>query len=125
MEIPQKEICLKVLRELPLTWNMKVTTIRDHRDMRMLSTNKLFGDLKAYEFEMLSQPKEDENENSSALVTDQPSTSYRSKDKLNNLLSNELFAMVVRNFRKFMGKNIMQMKGSSMTTSRKERKDKK
>lgn len=77
-EIPKKEICLKVLRRLPSAWNKKVTAMRDHRDLRTLSTNKLFSKLKAYEFEMLSPSKEDDKENGSTLVVEQPSMSHMS-----------------------------------------------
>lgn len=101
--------------------NIKVTTMRDHKDLRTLSTDKLFSDLKAYDFEMLSQLEEDDNEKSSALVANQPSTSHKSKDKLNNILSDEKFAMFVKKFLKLMKKNNMKTKESSMTPSRKER----
>lgn len=53
-EVPQNDICFKVLKCLPSTWNMKVTTMRYHRDLITLSTDKLFSDLKACRFEMSS-----------------------------------------------------------------------
>lgn len=83
-----KEICLKVnLKGLPSSWDMKVTTIRDHRDLRTLSTVKLLSDLKAYEFEMKTQNDEEKEEKNSALVVEQPSILSMSSDKFNDLLT--------------------------------------
>lgn len=106
-EIFQKEICLEVLRGLSLAWNIKATAMRDHRNLNTPSIDKLFNDLKAYEFAMLSKLEDDDKENGSTLIAEQPSTSHRSNEKLNNLLSDEQFTMFVRKFQKFMRKSNM------------------
>ncbi|XP_019153476.1 PREDICTED: uncharacterized protein LOC109149937 [Ipomoea nil] len=46
-EPTEKEKNLKILRGLPKSWDMKVTVMRDHRDMKTTSTSKIFSDLKA------------------------------------------------------------------------------
>ncbi|XP_019175585.1 PREDICTED: uncharacterized protein LOC109170903 [Ipomoea nil] len=58
---------------------MNVTAMRDHRDLKTLSTDKLFSDLKAYEFEMKSRTEEEREEKNNALVAEQPSTSRKFK----------------------------------------------
>ncbi|XP_031099872.1 uncharacterized protein LOC116004080 [Ipomoea triloba] len=78
-KIDQKEISLKILRGLPSSWDMKVTAMRDHRDLKTLSTDKLFSDLKAYEFEMKARMEEEREERNNALVVEQPSTSRKFK----------------------------------------------
>ncbi|XP_019191195.1 PREDICTED: uncharacterized protein LOC109185695 [Ipomoea nil] len=55
-ELTEKEKNLTILRGFPKSWDMKVTAMRDHRDMKTTSTSKIFIDLKAYEFE--HKPKE-------------------------------------------------------------------
>ncbi|XP_019181974.1 PREDICTED: uncharacterized protein LOC109177128 [Ipomoea nil] len=55
-ELSEKEKNLKILRGLPKSWEMKVTAMRDHRDMKTTNTTKIFSDLKAYEFE--HEPKD-------------------------------------------------------------------
>ncbi|XP_031108643.1 uncharacterized protein LOC116013129 [Ipomoea triloba] len=77
--ISQKEINLKVLRGLPSAWDMKVTAMRDHRDLRMLSTEKLFSDLKAYEFEMKAKVEEEDHEVRNSTLMAEPSTSRKFK----------------------------------------------
>lgn len=68
---------------------MKVTTMRYHRDLNTLSIKKLFSDQIAYEFKMLTQRDEENEEKSSTLVAKQPSTSSKSNEKFNNLLFDE------------------------------------
>ncbi|XP_019183632.1 PREDICTED: uncharacterized protein LOC109178452 [Ipomoea nil] len=58
---------------------MKFTAMRDHRDLKTLSTDKLFSDLKAYEFEMKSRTEEEHGEKNNALVAEQPSTPRKFK----------------------------------------------
>lgn len=70
---------------------------------------------------MLSQSKDDEKERSSTLRANKPSMTNMSDDKLNNLLTNEQFAIFVRKFRKFMKKNNMQAKGSSLRKTGKKK----
>ncbi|XP_031116555.1 uncharacterized protein LOC116020214 [Ipomoea triloba] len=77
--LDQKEISLKILRGLPSSWDMKVTAMRDHRDLKVVSTDKLFSDLKAYEFEMKSKLEEEREERTTALVAEQPSNSWKFK----------------------------------------------
>ncbi|XP_031106188.1 uncharacterized protein LOC116010825 [Ipomoea triloba] len=77
--INQKEISLKILHGLPSSWDMKVTAMRDHRDLKTVSTDKLFSDLKAYEFEMKSKLEEEREERTTALVAEQPSNSRKFK----------------------------------------------
>ncbi|XP_031131738.1 uncharacterized protein LOC116033121 [Ipomoea triloba] len=101
--INQKEISLKILRGLPSSWDMKVTAMRDHRDLKTVSTDKLFSDLKAYEFEMKSKLEEEREERTTALVAEQPSNSRLVGN--NDFLSDEQFALLVRKFKKFMWKN--------------------
>lgn len=67
-EISRNDICLKVIRGLRNARNMKVTTMQDHKDLRTLSTNKVFNNIKVYEFEMFSQLEKEKDERSFSLM---------------------------------------------------------
>ncbi|XP_031112005.1 uncharacterized protein LOC116015977 [Ipomoea triloba] len=77
--INQKEISLKILRGLLSSWDTKVTAMRDHMDLKVVSTDKPFSDLKAYEFEMKSKLEEEREERTTTLVAEQPSNSRKFK----------------------------------------------
>ncbi|XP_019159982.1 PREDICTED: uncharacterized protein LOC109156585 [Ipomoea nil] len=84
-ELTEKEKNLKILRGIPKSWDMKVTAKRDHRDMKTTSTNKIFSDFKAYEFE--HEPKESEEpetRNIALVANQQASTSNRTISKTSN-----------------------------------------
>ncbi|XP_019173814.1 PREDICTED: uncharacterized protein LOC109169386 [Ipomoea nil] len=108
-ELTEKEKNLKILRGLPKSWDMKVTAMRDHRDMKTTSTNKIFSDLKVYEFE--HEPKELEEpeiRNVALMANQQASTSNRSTSNSCNFLSDEQYALFVRKMKRFMRKNNFQ-----------------
>ncbi|XP_019157180.1 PREDICTED: uncharacterized protein LOC109153771 [Ipomoea nil] len=108
-EPTQKEINLKILRGLPKAWDMKLTAMRDHRDLKSIQTTKIFSDLKAYEFE--NEPKEiEEPETINIALADskQTSTSNRSNSNPSEFLSDEQFSLFVRTFKRFIRKNKFQ-----------------
>ncbi|XP_019155253.1 PREDICTED: uncharacterized protein LOC109152133 [Ipomoea nil] len=108
-ELSEKEKNLKILRGLPKSWEMKVTAMRDHRDMKTTNTTKIFSDLKAYEFE--HEPKdadEPETRNVALVANQQASTSNRSKSNSCEFLSDEQYALFVRKMKRFMRKNNFQ-----------------
>ncbi|XP_019189721.1 PREDICTED: uncharacterized protein LOC109184129 [Ipomoea nil] len=70
--------------------------MRDHRDLRMLSTD-------AYEFEMKTRIEDERDERTSALMAEQPSTSISVRNS--DFLSDEQFALFVRKVKKFMKRN--------------------
>ncbi|XP_031095135.1 uncharacterized protein LOC115999425 [Ipomoea triloba] len=121
--ITQKEISLKVLRGLPSSWDMKVTAMRDHRDLRTLTTDKLFSNIKAYEFEMKAKVEDEREERTTVLIAEQPS-SLRSVDDI-NFMTDEQFSLFVRKFKKFMRKNNFKRptQGNQGSSSRKPRKE--
>ncbi|XP_031121052.1 uncharacterized protein LOC116024300 [Ipomoea triloba] len=121
--ITQKEISLKVLRGLPSSWDMKVTAIKPLLRKKYLSTDKLFSDLKAYEFEMKAKVEDEREERTTALITEQPS-SLRSVDDI-NFMTDEQFSLFVRKFKKFMRKNNFKRptQGNQGSSSRKPRKE--
>ncbi|KAL8502792.1 hypothetical protein ACS0TY_021782 [Phlomoides rotata] len=65
-EYSQREKNLKVLRDLPPEWNMKMVAMRESKDLSKISTFELFSDLKAYEFDI---DKRKDEETSSSKVT--------------------------------------------------------
>ncbi|XP_031104947.1 uncharacterized protein LOC116009902 [Ipomoea triloba] len=74
-KLTQKEINLKILRGLPKSWEMKVVAMRDHRDLKTMSTTQIFSDLKAYEFEKEAQNDEELETRNIALVANHQSSS--------------------------------------------------
>ena len=118
-EIPQKEQNLKILRGLTKEWEMKVITMRDHRDLKNTTTDQLFRDLKAFEFEMFPRDEDVVDRRNVALVAEQPSTSSRSDPKPTNILSDEQFALFMRKFRKYM-KKTPESNTSSPSSSRRK-----
>ncbi|XP_019151906.1 PREDICTED: uncharacterized protein LOC109148626 [Ipomoea nil] len=121
-ELTEKEKNLKILRGLPKSWDMKVTAMRDHRDMKTTSTRKIFSDLKAYEFEHEQKELEETEIRNVALVANQqPSTSNRSTSNSSNFLSDEQYAMFVRKMKRFIRKNNFQDFQRSSSRSQHER----
>ncbi|XP_019184984.1 PREDICTED: uncharacterized protein LOC109179964 [Ipomoea nil] len=108
-EPTEKEKNLKILRGLPKSWEMKVAVMRDHQDMKTISSMKIFSDLKAHEFE--HEPKESdeaETRNIALVANQQPSTSNRSKSNPSDFLSDEQFALFVRRMKWSIRKNNFQ-----------------
>ena len=66
---------------------MKVITMRDHRDLKNTTTDQLFRDLKAFEFEMFPRDEDVVDRRNVALIAEQPTTSSRSDSNPTNLLS--------------------------------------
>ncbi|XP_019177731.1 PREDICTED: uncharacterized protein LOC109172936 [Ipomoea nil] len=108
-ELTEKEKNLKIIRGLPKSWDMKVIAMRDHRDMKTTSTNKIFSDLKACEFEHESKESEElEIRNVALVANQQASTSNRSTSNSCNFLFDEQYALFVRKMKRFMQKNNFQ-----------------
>ncbi|WP_192819805.1 hypothetical protein, partial [Escherichia coli] len=99
-ELTPKEINLKVLRGLPSPWKMKVTAMRDSKDLRTYSTEKLISDLKAHEFEMIEEKEDVPEERTTTALT--ASTSKVNDFDPSILLSDEYMAAFARRFKKFM-----------------------
>ncbi|XP_019176882.1 PREDICTED: uncharacterized protein LOC109172188 [Ipomoea nil] len=97
---------------------MKVTAMKDHRNLKSVQTSKIFSDLKAYEFE--HEPKvseEPELRNIALVASQQPSTSSRSKSNPSDFLSDEQFTLFVRKLKRFMRKNNFQDSQASPSSS--------
>ncbi|XP_019160883.1 PREDICTED: uncharacterized protein LOC109157431 [Ipomoea nil] len=93
---------------------MKVTAMRDHRDMKTTSTTKIFSDLKAYEFE--HEPKdadEPETRNVALVANQQASTSNRKMKRF----------MRKNNFQDFQRSGHRRKHESSPQTSKQETSD--
>ncbi|CAH9114484.1 unnamed protein product [Cuscuta europaea] len=99
-DLSPKETNLKVLRGLPSPWKMKVTAMRDSKDLRTYSTEKLISDLKSYEFEMSEEEKEEVEDRTTTALT--ASTSQVNNFYPSTLLTDEYMAVFARKFRKFM-----------------------
>ncbi|XP_019150173.1 PREDICTED: uncharacterized protein LOC109146979 [Ipomoea nil] len=80
-ELAEKERNLKILRGLPKSWEMKVIAMRDSRDMKTMSTAKIFSDLKAYEFEHEPKDAEESETRNVALVANQSASTSNRKMK--------------------------------------------
>ena len=53
------ELCKKVLRSLPHSWEAKVTTIQEAKDLNILSLEELLRSLMTYELNMKQHQEED------------------------------------------------------------------
>lgn len=89
--------------------------MRDHHDLKALSTSQIFTALKAYEFEMEPRKEEDEPKTAVLVANEQPSTSSRSNSNPSDFLIDEQFVMLARKFKRFMRKNNIQ--GNPLTPS--------
>jgi len=54
-----KELVRKILRSLPQSWEAKVTTIQEAKNMNEISLNELIGNLQTYELRRSSQLKKE------------------------------------------------------------------
>ncbi|GAB2292592.1 hypothetical protein Dimus_038213 [Dionaea muscipula] len=124
-----KEMCLKILRALPTEWDMKVTAMRETKNLSTTTTFQLFSDLKTYEFELINQKKPKVNNQSvpalvAPQVTPQPSKAEEKKeDKKEDL--HEQMALLMKKFKKFSKYSKRYHKGeSSRRYKRREDEDK-
>ncbi|KZV42872.1 hypothetical protein F511_17476, partial [Dorcoceras hygrometricum] len=51
-EYSNRELALKVMRELPKEWDVNTMAMRDSKDLNKLELHDLFSNLKAFEFEL-------------------------------------------------------------------------
>ncbi|XP_073298500.1 uncharacterized protein [Primulina huaijiensis] len=104
-----KEFALKMVRGLPKDWDVKTMTMtmtmRESKVLNKVELHDLFGDLKAYEFEM--QTREGEPSTPAATTT---LIAYKleptgSVEKIADQLSNDAMSFFVKKFGKFMRRN--------------------
>ncbi|GAB2283724.1 hypothetical protein Dimus_039623 [Dionaea muscipula] len=95
-----KEMCMKILRALPAEWNMKVTTMRETKNLTTTTTFQLFSNLKAYEFELQNQDQPKSNPQAVPALVVPESRSKKSESKGNEDL-HEQMALLMKKFKKF------------------------
>ncbi|XP_019172506.1 PREDICTED: uncharacterized protein LOC109167890 [Ipomoea nil] len=88
---------------------MKVTAMRDHKDLKIVQSSQIFSDMKAYEFKHKPKSSEESKTRNIALAANQqPATSSRSNSNPSDFLSDEQFALFVQKFKRFIRKNNFQ-----------------
>ncbi|XP_031108440.1 uncharacterized protein LOC116012909 [Ipomoea triloba] len=105
---------------------MKVIAMRDHRDLKTMSTTQISSDLKAYEFEKEALMEEEPEARNVALIANQqPSSStIRSNSNPSDLFIDDQLALFMRKFKRFMRKNQPHDNSSKQRTSRHRHADK-
>ncbi|GAB2297724.1 hypothetical protein Dimus_031811 [Dionaea muscipula] len=92
-----KEMCMKILRALLVEWSMKVTAMRETKNLTTTTIFQLFSDLKAYEFEFQNQ---DIPKTNPQAVQALAASSQKSKDKGKEDLYEQM-ALLIKKFKKF------------------------
>jgi len=80
----KEELNIKILNCLDRTWQPKVTTISESKDLTSLTTTSLFGKLREHELEMNKlnvQENEDKHVRNIALKTARPKNNQDSSDE--------------------------------------------
>ena len=89
-----KELVRKILRFLPQSWEAKVTTIQEDKDMNKISLDELIGNLQTYELRRSSQMKEERDRGLALKAFEEDGSD----------LNEEEMAMITRKFKKFFKK---------------------
>ena len=99
-----EELNIKILKCLDRSWQPKVTTISESRDLTSLTTTSLFGKFKEHELEMNRlniQESEDKHVRNIALKAAKHKNNQVSSDKSEG----ETLSLLCKKFRKFLKKN--------------------
>jgi len=86
----------KILKFLPRTWEAKVTAIQEAKDLKILSLDKLIGNLQTYELRRSLQQQEENKKDCGIALK------IMEEDSLE--LDEEDMAMITRKFKKFFKK---------------------
>ncbi|KZV38410.1 hypothetical protein F511_22909 [Dorcoceras hygrometricum] len=104
-EYNNRELALKVMRALPKEWDVKTMAMRETKDLNKLELHDIFANLKAYEF-VLETRKKSESSTSQPTQSLVVTVSYQSsQSKSAEELSNDVMALFVEKFGKFMRKH--------------------
>ena len=104
-EYTNSELVRKILRSLSRTWEAKVTTIQEAKDLNTLPLEELLGSLMTHELTMKQHMKEEVKKKKSITLKattvdeEEEDSSSETEDE-----HNDDMALVIRKFRKFLGK---------------------
>ena len=101
------DLVQKILRCLPDKWDAKATAIQEAKDLNTLPLEELLGSLMTYELNM-KRRSEDESRKKKTIAlqaaTEKKAVEAESPSSSEEDIDDEDMALVVRKFRKFMGK---------------------
>ena len=101
------DLCRKILRSLPQTWDSKVTAIQEARDLSILKVEELVGSLMTYEISLYQDEEEElkkKRKKEVALKANIEEESDKNNEDVESDLSNLEMAFLARKFRNFMKK---------------------
>jgi len=99
----KEKLNIKILKFLDRSWQPKVTTIFESKDLTSMTTTSLFGKLKEHELDMNKlnvQENEDKHERNITLKAAGHYCQYSSDDS-----EGETLSLLTRTLRKFLKKN--------------------
>ncbi|KZV26005.1 hypothetical protein F511_03878 [Dorcoceras hygrometricum] len=106
-EYSNRELALKVMRELPKEWDVKTMAMRESKDLNKLELHDLFANLKAYEFELKTRseagPSTSQLTQALAATTSEPCSPSTSKSA--DQLNDDVMSLFAKKFGKFMRKS--------------------
>ncbi|KHN15378.1 hypothetical protein glysoja_045622, partial [Glycine soja] len=101
-----EELNIKILNCLTRTWEPKITTIKESKNLATMTMEALFGKLFAYEHELTQQSYAKESEKKRKGITLKVNSSKEEyKDSSNSEEDVENFNLMVRKFGKFLRKS--------------------
>ena len=103
------DLVRKVLRSLPRTWEAKVTTIQEAKDMNTLPLEELLGSLMTHELQVKQHVNDEESKKKKTMalkISENMEESNESEDDSDD----EDMALITRKFRRFMKKKKFEKK---------------
>ena len=101
-----EELNIKILNFLTRTWEPKITTIKESKNLATMTMEALFGKLFAYEHELTQQSYAKESEKKRKGITLKVNSSKEEyKDSSSSEEDVENFNLMVRKFGKFLKKS--------------------
>lgn len=104
-EYALREMGFKALRSLPKTWDMKVITMRESKDLSKMTPQESFPNLKAFEFEMNRRDSGEASISKSITLVVVENSREDPDDP-----TNEEFALLSKKFKRFMGRTTSNQK---------------
>jgi len=98
----REELKIKVMKCLDKSWQPKVTTISEIRDLSKLSTAALFGKLMEYELELKRLKEQETMERITKRIALKTSIQHDKSDEEENTEHVETFSLLTKKFSRFL-----------------------
>ncbi|KZV46249.1 hypothetical protein F511_08692 [Dorcoceras hygrometricum] len=103
-EYSNRELALKVMRALPIEWDVKTMAMHESKDLNKLELHDLFANLKAYEFDLetRAEARPSTSQPTKALAATTIEQCSPSTSKTADQLSDDVMSLFVKKFGKYL-----------------------